>query len=85
MAHMYGTGGMQRLYLRGRANIRKRLLVHACGFNLGVLMRAVTGIGTPRTCRDRGGSWRATVHSSFICPSGPPMAAFWARLGACWG
>lgn len=34
MAPMYETGRVRRLYLRGRANIRK-LLVHACGFNLG--------------------------------------------------
>ena len=54
MAHMYETGGMRRLYLRGRANIRKRLLVHACGFNLGVLMRSVTGIGTPRALQGQG-------------------------------
>ncbi len=54
MAHMYETGGMRRLYLRGRANIRKRLLVHACGFNRGVLMRSVTGIGTPRTLQGQG-------------------------------
>ena len=49
MAHMYTTGGTRRLNLRGRANIRKRLLVHACGHNLGVLMRSLTGVGTPRT------------------------------------
>ncbi len=49
MAHMYGTDGMRRLYLRGRANIRKRLLVHACGFNLGVLITSVNGAGTPCT------------------------------------
>lgn len=54
MAHMYGTGGMRRLYLRGRANVRKRLLVHACGFNLGVLMRSLTGVGTPRTLQGQG-------------------------------
>ena len=59
MALMYTTGGMRRLHLRGRANIRKRLLVHACGFNLGVLMRALTGIGTPRTLQGRGGELAA--------------------------
>ncbi len=49
MAHMYETGGLRRVYLRGHNNILKRLLVHACGFNLGVLMRARTGVGTPRS------------------------------------
>ena len=49
MAHMYETGGMRRVYLRGHNNILKRLLVHACGYNLGVLMRSLTGVGTPRS------------------------------------
>ena len=35
-------------------NILKRLLVHASAFNLGVLMRSVTGIGTPRTLQGQG-------------------------------
>ena len=48
MAHMYATGAMRRLWLRGKENVRKRLLIHACGFNLGVLMRSLTGTGTPR-------------------------------------
>ena len=29
-----GTGGMRRTHLRGHTNILKRLLIHACGFNL---------------------------------------------------
>ena len=47
-AHLYETGGMRRTHLRGHTNILKRLLVHAGGFNLGLLMRAVFGVGTPR-------------------------------------
>ena len=27
-AHLYGTGGMRRVHLRGHTNIRKRLLLH---------------------------------------------------------
>jgi transposase len=48
-AHLYETGGMRRTHLRGHANILKRLLVHASGFNLGLFMRTLTGIGTPRS------------------------------------
>ena len=44
-AHLYETGGMRRVHLRGHANIRKRLLVHAGGFNLGLLMRQLIGVG----------------------------------------
>jgi hypothetical protein len=47
-AHMYDTGGMRRLCLRGRENILKRLLVHAAGFNLSLVMRKRFGAGTPR-------------------------------------
>jgi transposase len=47
-AHVYDTGGMRRTHLRGHQNILKRLLVHASGFNLGILMRQVFGRGTPR-------------------------------------
>jgi transposase len=48
MAHMYETGGMRRLHLRGRKNILKRLVVHAAGFNLGLVMRKRFGAGKPR-------------------------------------
>ena len=37
-----------RAWLRGRENIHKRCLIHVAGFNLGVLMRALYGQGTPR-------------------------------------
>lgn len=47
-AHCYETGGMRRTHLRGHENILKRLVVHVAGFNLGLLMRHVTGIGKPR-------------------------------------
>ena len=47
-AHMYETGGMRRTHLRRHTNILKRLLIHTAAFNLGLLMRAVTGAGTPR-------------------------------------
>jgi transposase len=52
-AHLYETGGLRRVYLRGHANIRKRLLIHAGGFNLGLLMRQLIGVGTPRGLQGR--------------------------------
>jgi transposase len=55
-AHMYETGGMRRTHLRGRDNILKRLLIHAVGFNLALMIRTKHGIGKPRTLqglRDR--------------------------------
>ena len=48
MAHMYETGGMRRTHLKGRNNILKRLLVHAAGFHLALVVRQLFGIGKPR-------------------------------------
>lgn len=51
-AHCYETGGMRRTHLRGHSNILKRLLVHVAGFNLALVLRAVHGLGKPRTLQD---------------------------------
>jgi transposase len=52
-AHVYDTGGMRRTHLRGHDNILKRLLIHAGGFNLGLLIRTTLGVGTPRGLQGR--------------------------------
>ena len=41
-------GGMRRAWLRGRDNVQKRYLIHVAGYNPGLLMRLLTGAGTPR-------------------------------------
>jgi transposase len=51
-AHILDRGGMRRAWLRGRENIHKRYLIHVAGFNLGILMRALIGQGTPREAAD---------------------------------
>jgi transposase len=51
--HLYETGGMRRVHLRGHTNILKRLLIHTGGCNLGLLMRQLTGVGTPRGLQGR--------------------------------
>ena len=45
---MLETGGMRRTHLRGHINILKRMLVHVGGFNLGLVMRRLLGVGKPR-------------------------------------
>ena len=47
-AHLYETGGMRRVHLRGRNNILKRLLVHGAAFNLSLILRKTLGVGKPR-------------------------------------
>lgn len=41
-------GGMRRTWLRGRDNVQERYLIHIAGYNLGLIMRLLTGCGTPR-------------------------------------
>jgi transposase len=55
-AHTYETGAMRRLHLRRRDNIAKRVLIHAAGFNLGLLMRVRFGLLKPRRLGDAGNS-----------------------------
>ena len=74
-AHLYETGGMRRVYLRGHQNILKRILLHAAALNLGLLMRTLFGVGTPRTLQGRVAALFIVV-GSFIRPSEP----LWARL-----
>ena len=57
-AHAYDTGAMRRTHLRGHANILKRVLVHLGAFNLGLLMRRLLGVGTPRGLQDRSATCR---------------------------
>jgi hypothetical protein len=38
---------------RGRENIHKRYLIHVAGYNLGLIMRLLTGAGTPREFQAR--------------------------------
>ena len=47
-AHLYETGRMRRVHLRGHENILKRVLLQAGASNLGLLMRHLVGVGTPR-------------------------------------
>ena len=59
-AHQYETGGLRRVWVRGHENVRKRVLIQAAGCNLGLLLRGLTGVGTPRSLQGRALSaiWR---------------------------
>jgi transposase len=71
-AHLYETGGLRRTHLRGHTNILKRLLVHVSGFNLGLFMRTLFGVGTPRSLQSR------------MAPVLACLAALWTRIFAAW-
>lgn len=51
-AHQFDTGGMNRLYVRGRGNVHKKLLLQAAACNLALLMRALLGAGKPKAAHD---------------------------------
>jgi transposase len=51
-AHQFDTGGLDRLYLRGRENVHKTLLVQAAGCNLALLLRSWYGAGQPKAAHD---------------------------------
>ena len=70
-AHLYETGGMRRTHLRRHANILKRLLVHVGGFNLGLLMRSLVGVGTPRSLQGRLAAVRGARHRAVDARGGP--------------
>jgi len=53
IAHTCETGGARRSWLRGLVDVGKRYLIHAAGYNLGVLMRKLFGVGTPRSLQGR--------------------------------
>ena len=74
-AHQFTTGGLRRIFVRGHANVRKRLLIHVCGFNLGLLVRHLTGVGTPRSLQGR-------VQAHHFAPIGAKKGRWigWNRL-----
>ena len=76
-AHCLDCGGMRRLWLRGVENIAKRSLIHVAGFNLGVLMRALFGAGTPKGWVD------ARCEALLACCAGRIccLLAIWPPLG----
>jgi transposase len=71
-AHLYETGRMRRVHLRGHINILKRLLIHIGAFNLGLLMRDRWGVGTPRSLQ---GSAIALLYNLWLLARLPQMAS----------
>ena len=76
-AHLYETGGMRRVWVRGHENVRKRVLIQAAACNIGLLLRRQTGIGTPRSLQGRA--------VSAICRLIGRLIDRWGRLTRAWG
>jgi len=71
-AHVCETGGGRRCWLRGLEKVAKRYLLQGAAHNLGVLMRKLFGIGTPRSLQGAGGT-----------PVGALFLSYW-RLVIAW-
>ena len=52
-AHCLETGGGRRAHVRRQDNVAKRALIGGATYNLGLLMRTLTGIGTPKGLQGR--------------------------------
>ena len=76
-AHLYETGGLRRVWVRGHENVRKRVLLQAAAYNIGLLLRHQTGVGTPRSLQGRA--------VSAICRLIGRLIDRWGRLTRAWG
>jgi len=87
-AHLYDTGGMRRVHLRGRQNILKRLLVHAAAFNLSLVMRKRFRVGKPRQLQGLADSLAALIaflQAQFACDRAPwRFMLSWTVLTTSW-
>ena len=76
-AHLYETGGLRRAHVRRHENVLKRLLVHAGAFNLGLWMRTLFGVGTPRSLQGRVAALVALL-SALLTVIADTMTATWS-------
>jgi len=77
--HTLDRGGMRHTWLRGRENVPKRYLMHVAAYNLGLVMRALLGAGTPKGAAARGAAllWLAEPTAGLVVlivvpPDTPP-------------
>ena len=76
---MCETGGARRTWLRGKEKINKRYLVQAAGFNLGLLMRVLFGVGKPRVLQGTDGA--ASCAAAKLGDMGRWLMSIAARIG----
>jgi transposase len=90
-AHVCDTGGARRSWLHGIEKVQKRYLIAAVARNLGLMMRKMFGIGTPRGLQAAGGLVslvclarfnvrRYLRHWHFISPSPNALSLVYATV-----
>lgn len=77
-AHVCETGGARRCWLRGMIKVTKRYLLQVAARNLGLIMRTLFGMGTPRGLQAEGdaASLAYLIHAL--------LATLWIVLGRAW-
>jgi hypothetical protein len=65
-AHVCETGGARRTWLTGLDKLRKRYLISVAAHNLGVLMRMLFNMGTPRGLQHFANDLAAVVSSLYF-------------------
>jgi transposase len=70
-AHTCRTGRARRTWLRGVTEVAKRYLIHVAAHNLGRIMRALFGVGTPRGLQGSSSNIRDLLAALF---------AFWGAI-----
>lgn len=73
-AHSCESGGARRSWLTGLLDIGKRYVIHLAAMNLGTIVRAAIGVGTPREFADRMAAAAYTVFDA--------ISRLWALLSA---
>jgi transposase len=82
-AHCYETGGLRRMYVRGADNVFKRVLVQAAAFNIGLLLRKLSGWGKPRQAQGRLNRLQALILAVFAAFDACRAVSGWlGRFGA---
>ena len=78
-AHLYETGGMRRMHVRGRENVTKKVMMQAAAFNLSLAMRQELKFGTPRGLQGRKpGLW------AFVFATISGLWRLWERIRGSW-
>jgi transposase len=68
-AHQFESGALRRLHVRGWKNVFKKLLLQAAACNLGLLLRSLSGAGTPRALQDRVAVLLFAIWGALVAPS----------------
>jgi transposase len=67
-AHVCQTGGARRCWLHGLLKVSKRYLLQVAARNLGLIMRKLFGMGTPKGLQKAGGrAWLAYLLTRTLC------------------